>query len=437
MKWYVGAGIILVIALALQMGLLAYAMYVLLALLTVSRWLSRRWVDSLEATRQCHRLSAEIGESVTVAVTVRQTGGLPIAWVLAEDVLPAAALAQWPPRLRVTGRRMAIESLRPGGAVSLFYQLHFDWRGYYQVGPLVLETGDLFGLHRRYRVATEPHFILVYPKIVPLEGYDIASRRPIGEIRLTHRLFEDPTRISGVRLYQPGDPLNRVHWRATARTGTLHSKTYEASTIAGATILLAFHRGEYKPGGEPHVSEMAVTAAASLANAVYELGQQIVLATNGRDAVDRIRTEGWAHDYRSRSAALANAAMLEKSERLQPLVVPTRRGPEQLNRILETLARVELAEGLTFSQLILETSSRLPRDATVIAVLPDVTEETAFALGSLRRRGYAVSAVLVIFDEHQYTMAAGRLLGMGVASRRVNNEAALAALCRDQLVHAV
>ena len=72
-------------------------------------------------------------------------------------------------------------------------------RGYYQVGPMVLETGDLFGLHRRFRIVTDPVYILVYPKVIPLPGYDIASRRPIGEIRLTHRLFEDPTRIAGVR----------------------------------------------------------------------------------------------------------------------------------------------------------------------------------------------------------------------------------------------
>ena len=70
----------------------------------------------------------------------------------------------------------------------------------------MLETGDLFGLHRRYRVSTEPHFLLVYPKVVPLEGYDIASRRPIGEVRLTHRLFEDPTRIAGVRAVSGGRP---------------------------------------------------------------------------------------------------------------------------------------------------------------------------------------------------------------------------------------
>jgi hypothetical protein len=56
---------------------------------------------------------------------------------------------------------------------------------------------------------------------VALEGYNLSSRRPIGEIRLAHRLFEDPTRMAGVRPYQQGDPLNRIHWRATARTGAI------------------------------------------------------------------------------------------------------------------------------------------------------------------------------------------------------------------------
>src|SRR5205814_211439 len=105
------------------------------------------------------------------------------------------------------------------GEVELSYKLKPLMRGYYQIGPLVMESGDLFGLHRRYRVDADPSFLLVYPRIVPLEGYDLASRRPIGEVRLSLRLYEDPTRISGVREYQSGDPLNRVHWRATARTG--------------------------------------------------------------------------------------------------------------------------------------------------------------------------------------------------------------------------
>jgi uncharacterized protein (DUF58 family) len=434
MKWYAGAILLLCVALVFQLGLLAYAMYALLAVLTISRFLARAWTENLSATREMSRGTAEIGDTLAVNVTVQHGGILPVPWVLAEDVLPKPAIVQWPPRVRISGSRYLIGSLFGHGRKSINYQLHFDMRGYYQVGPLVLESGDLFGLHRRYRVAAEPHFVLVYPKVIPLVGYDLASRRPIGEIRLSHRLFEDPTRITGVRFYQPGDPLNRVHWRATARTGVLHSKTYEPSSIAGVTILLAFHRSEYATRDEPYVSELAVTTAASLANAVYQLGQQVGLVTNGRDAVDRIRREGWAHDFRSRAVAQQSVSMRETSDRLEPLVVPTRRGAEQFQRILELLARVELTDGLTFPQLVAETSSRLPRDATVVAILPDVPDETAFALANLRRRGYAVSAVLVVFDEERYASCAGRLLSQGISSRRINDEAALAAFCQQQML---
>jgi uncharacterized protein (DUF58 family) len=119
----------------------------------------------------------------------------------------------------------------------------------------------------------------------------------------------------------------------------LHSKVYEPSTVAGATILLDFHSAAHDRKHEPHRSELAITAAASIANAVYLMGQQVGLVTNGRDAADRIRYEGWAHDHRSRAAALAAASVRDKSDRLAPLSVPTSRGPEQLTRILEVLAR--------------------------------------------------------------------------------------------------
>ncbi|HUY92645.1 MAG TPA: DUF58 domain-containing protein [Pirellulales bacterium] len=434
MRWYLGAIAILLVALVFQLGLLAYAMYVLLGLMLLSRFVARHWIENLSATRECNRLSAEIGDKLAVVVTVLNSGKLPVAWTLVEDSLPRQALVQRPPRLKVHGRRLLVGMLKRGGKKALLYQVEFQMRGYYQIGPVILETGDLFGLHRRYRVATEPHFVLVYPKLVPLEGYDLASRRPVGEIRLTHRLYEDPTRIAGVRLYQPGDPLNRVNWRATARTGTLHSKIYEPSTIAGATVLLSFHEQEYPKSNEPLRSELAVTTVASIANEVYLMGQQIGFATNGRDAADRIRQEGWVHDFRTRAAAQKNANMTDRSERLQPVSVPTRRGPEQLWRILESLARVELTDGLSFAQLIGETVSRLPRDATVIAVLPAVSAETAFALGSLKRRGYAVVAVLIMFNEFEFQDAAGRLLAQGIEARQVADEASLSALCGQHLM---
>jgi uncharacterized protein (DUF58 family) len=359
LNWLVAAVLVLVLALILDFGLLAYAMYALLGILLTSRWLTGQWADSLVAERECNRLIAEVGDMVAVVVRVENCGRVPVPWVLLEDLLPRHALLHEPPNLRVLGRRVQLSMLRGGGVRSLHYQLQCNRRGYYQLGPLVLETGDLFGFHRRYRVLSEPHFLLVLPRVLTLEGFDIASRRPIGEVRMSYRLYEDPTRIAGVRPYLPGDPLNRVHWKATARTGALHSKVYEPSTVAGITLLLDFHRDSHDPQHEPVRSELSVTAAASLANAVFQMGQQIGLVTNGRDAADRIRVEGWDYDIRTRDAARQAASMSAASDRLRPVIVETRRGAEQLTRILETLARLELTDGLRLPELLIETTGRI------------------------------------------------------------------------------
>jgi uncharacterized protein (DUF58 family) len=433
MRWFAGVLILLLVALVLESGLLAYAMYVLLGVLLISRFLTRNWIEHLSAARQCTRLTGEIGDTMSVTLTVTNGGWLPVPWVLLEDLLPRSALSPSGPRLKVKGKRLQLSRIGARGEVSLKYRLKLLMRGYYQIGPLVMESGDLFGLHRRYRVGTEPHFLLVYPRVVPLEGYDVASRRPVGEIQLSHRLYEDPTRISGVREYQTGDPFNRVHWRVTARTGQLHVKVYEPSTLAGATVVLDFHQNGFPKRGEPVRSELAVTTAVSLAHAVFLMGQQVGLVTNGRDAADRIRLEGWDQDFRTRQTARYIGGMDATSDRLRPLLVPTRRGPESFEQIRETLARVELTDGLTFAELVVETAGRLPRDASVIALLPAVSTETALALGNLRRRGFAITAVLILIDEDHLEQAYGRLLAESMRDiRHLQSEAEVSALCGQQ-----
>jgi uncharacterized protein (DUF58 family) len=450
MRWFLGALALLLAALSLESGLLAYAMYVLLGLLLVSRFLARNGISNLTAERTVRKagarpdeaqpteegsfggLALEIGERVQVHVLVKNTGSLLVPWVLLEDVLPGRALDRRNPKLEVKGKRLRIGMLRGGGEMVLQYQLECAGRGYHQIGPLVMESGDLFGLHRRFRVVTEPKFVLVYPRIVPLAGYDLASRRPIGDVRMSHRLFEDPTRIAGVRPYQNGDPLNRVHWRATARTGMLHSKVHEPSTLSGITVLLDLHESGYHARGEPYRSELAVTGAVSLVHAVFLMGQQVGLVTNARDAAERIRTEGWDQDPRTRQGARNAALDVPEAKRLEPLVVETRRGVEQLQRIREVLARAERTNGLSFAQLLVETAHRLPRDATALAILPDVPVETAIALGNLRRRGMAVAVVLVTMDDTGLERAYARLVAEGIRDlRHLSDESSLPDLCRN------
>src|SRR5215469_13478727 len=275
MKWFIGIFLLLVIGVIFRLNLLVYAMYVMLGVLILSRYFANLWVNSLDTKRRPTESTVEIGDSIEVAIDVYNNGSLSVPWLLLEESLGRAGIVEVPRRLEVEGDRIKLVRIKAGRTETIEYRVKFLMRGYYQLGPLLLETGDVFGLHRRFRVATEPHFVLVMPKVLPLQGYNLASRRPIGEIRVAHRLFEDPTRVAGIRPYQRGDPLNRIHWRATARTGTLHSRLCETSRVAGAMFLLDFHRMSYPGPAGAGAMEVAITAVASLANAVFLRGEQI------------------------------------------------------------------------------------------------------------------------------------------------------------------
>ena len=126
----------------------------------------------------------------------------------------------------------------------------------------------------------------------------------------------------------------------------------------------------------------------------------------------------------SDSASLLEETLDEEKEtddRLNPVVVPTRRGIDQFQLMRETLARLELTSGMSFDRLVLEMLPRLPRDATVICLLPRVPVETSLALGHLRRQGFAVSVLLIgLADDGSdaRVVAAGRLLAEGIRDVR-------------------
>ncbi len=432
MKWFAGIVLLLIAALLLESGLLAYAMYVMLGVLVVSRFLAAHWIGNVTAVRQCHSQAVEAGATVPISLKVRNHGVLPILWLLMEDLLPAKWLTGNRFRLRVKQKRIRVVVL--WGEMDLEYSIHFKMRGYYQIGPLVLETGDLFGLHRRHHVGAPPEYVLVYPRMLPLEGYELASRRPLGQLQFTHRLFEDPTRVAGIRPYEPGDPLHRIHWPAFAHTGTLHSKVFEPSFLAGATLVLDFHQAGYDEQREPQRSELAVTAVASVALALYLLGEPVGLVSNARDAAQHITQQGFQYDFRTRRAARDTGLKEDPNERLQPLVIETERGVEHFERMRTMLARVELNEGLTLAQLLAERGRLLPRNARVVVFLPQVTPETAVALGGLRRRGYLVTAILIVMEELDRDRAHGLLAGQGIEVRHFKDEKELKKICDQAMV---
>jgi len=107
-RWLLGALTLLILGMALQLGLLVYAMYVLLGVMLVSRYLAREWIENVTAERESSRLTAQIGDKVAIVVTVNNKGKTPIPWLLLEDAVPKDALLQLPPRIALDGKRVGI-----------------------------------------------------------------------------------------------------------------------------------------------------------------------------------------------------------------------------------------------------------------------------------------------------------------------------------------
>lgn len=431
MRALAGISLLLLVGLLLGVSLLVYAAYVLLAVLWLSRRLARRWTESLSAVRSISSQEVEVGQTVNVQLRLINRDRWPIPWVLIEDLLPSAALLGPPPALSVGGSRLRVCSVPGNTSRVVVYQLQTLRRGYYQIGPTVAETGDLLGLHRRFRAITSAEHLLVLPKLIPLAEYDIASRKPMGEVKVTYRLQEDPLLIAGIRDYQPGDPLRSVHWRATARTGKLQCKHYQPTSVSGATIVLDLHRKSNPEHHEPVRSDLAVTAASSIAHNLMLSQQQFGLISNGRDAVDRLCISRGPSEYSSLAAAEQTLAMRATSDRLRPVVIPNARGPAHFVELRKVLARLERTSGLELAELLLETQSRLSRDASVVVILQEVDETAALGLGMLRRQGYAVSAIINNYENEAFRGATAQLLGQHIAVYHLHDERSIPQICKS------
>ena len=270
---------------------------------------------------------------------------------------------------------MKLCSVPAGGAAVLKYVIECDTRGYYQIGPTLLETGDLFGLHRRHRIVAKAFYLMVLPKVLPLPKYDFASQRPIGEVNVARRLFEDPTRNAGVRPYQVG-VRKRVHWRATARTGELQCRVFEATTLAGASILVDFHRTAIQRVASRSAPISWVTTAGFDAYAVDaqpadRSGQQWAAMPPTLSLPDQTQRGSRRRGrLRTRDAARHEAEATNKR-----LLSPSwsKRGEAsstQINSAAVVNSNCHRRPELRPPDP--RVTPRLPRDATVIATLPGV-----------------------------------------------------------------
>lgn len=358
----------------------------------LSRWLITLWsrfgLESIAFDRRLATDRAVWGDQVPMELEVWNRKLLPVPLLTADDHVTDT--------LRVAGHTLG-PSERPGrgtlrNAWSLLWfervvrRLTIDARrrGVFMLGPVRLTVSDLFDRGTRSDERELPAELLVRPRSVPVRSMERAMA-PLGSHRVPASLFTDPARFAGVRPYQRGDPMRRIHWRATARTRAPVSRRYEPvrerqvllavdlQTVPGAYWLMLF---------DDEQVEALCVAVSSLARRILRDGAACGLLLGTQLAGGR----RWAY-------------------------VPPTAAPGQLGRIDDVLARVQPIVSLPFETLLDAVPRLFVPGGSVVVLSARDPAPYLDPMRRLRGSGYTVDHV-ALGPEREAARGTARAAGL-------------------------
>jgi uncharacterized protein (DUF58 family) len=246
------------------------------AALVTKVW-SRLCLKGVTCERRLSQRRVFPGDEVELTLRVANRKALPLPWVEVQDKIPASlapAIATDEPGLVTLSRSTPLLWY---SAASFTEKLNSSARGYYPLGPLSVTSGDIFGLNPKSREQSEIDHLIVYPRTYSLGDLRIPSVSYLGEAMSELKLFDDPSRLMGVREYEPGDSPRRIHWKASARSQSLQVKLFESTTDLKVDVFLAIDTFSERPSED---LELGISAAASVARHLLENGVQTGIHAN-------------------------------------------------------------------------------------------------------------------------------------------------------------
>ena len=289
-------GVVLYVAAWLVGSLALYpvAVGLVVAPLAAGVWV-RRAARPERVGRRTTREEHLEGDDVSVELSADLRRGLrPAGLVLSEHV---GRLGEQRTPLELDGRRAW------GG-----YSLRRVPRGRYRFERSVLVLEDPFALARAEVEVPTGGALLVYPRLVELHGLFSESGRDGHQGR--RLLLRRPAgfELHGVRDYQDGESLRRVHWPSTAKRGRLMVKDLEDSPRDELAVVL----DAQSAGAVGAAFDVQVRAAGSILRAYGRRGRRALLAVNGA-TVETYRVTSidgdWQAAYDALAAAEPNGAM--------------------------------------------------------------------------------------------------------------------------------
>ncbi len=355
-----GVGLLVLGALASAPGLLLVGVLALLIAWLRGLW-ARYGLRDVTYERRLDTDRAVWGDEIPLDVTVWNRKLLPLAWLRTRDFVSDGA------RLR---DRPLTRSDRPGLAflenrwtlawyerVVRHFHLVADRRGIYRFDQVSLEVADLFASATTVEERRLRQSYVVRPRSVPVRRGG-PERAMLGTRQARASLFEDPALFAGVRPYQPGDPLRRIHWKATARTGHTASKRFDPSREREVVVALDMQTLEgphWMMVYDDEMVESLCVAAASLARGILADGS---------------------------ACGLAVAAFTGTPSTITYL--PPGGSSAQLGRITDVLGRASSFASLPFDRLLGLLARQMPSGATVLTC--SARDPTGFLAAARRLR---------------------------------------------------
>ncbi|MGN1341068.1 MAG: DUF58 domain-containing protein [Oscillospiraceae bacterium] len=122
------------------------------------------------------------------------------------------------------------------------WRVKCEKRGVFSIEDATVTVSDLFGLVKSARVIKMNQQIRVLPIPVDMEAAGMSSDVFIGDISVRRFVLPDPFVISGAREYTGREPMNRIHWKQSARNGSLMVYNNEFTTERRVLIVLNMQR---------------------------------------------------------------------------------------------------------------------------------------------------------------------------------------------------
>jgi len=368
LQW-LGVAALLLAAVWLRSGLvLLVACLVALVAGVVALW-RRFGLSRVTYERRFSETRCFAGETVSLIAAVTNRKVLPLTYLVVGESVPVGLQVQ-SQRLQFQSRSREVLRMRFSlgwyQRVERRFTLRALRRGAYRLGPAVVTAGDPFGWAEERMEVGPSELLVVYPRVLPLEEVGLPARRPFGDLASRDRLFADPLRFAGVREYRPGDPLNQVHWKATAAAGELQVKLLDPSASLGLAVFLnTWSYERFWEGDDADSLEAGVTLAASIV--------------------------GWAHEQALPVGLYANGMVYEWGFSLR---LPPARGDAVLVQALEGLARLQTGSPEPLWELMAAEVPSLPYGTSLVVITRQVGADLAGAILRAQRSGRPVTLVL-------------------------------------------